>query len=322
MRLSAQDFGEAREGNQTNRDSALNIFYILALAEALLFLAEKAFWEWKVSYCHLLEKVNAECQLGPSGMLSIKRFFYDAYSKCVTGSIFDGLKMDLVTFAEELLVSSSHDEQLIGIRILLALSIRPHFSHGTLRKVGTSMVVIERLIEMLNWKNPSEEEIRYSAAVIVSKLASKKQNALRLAGIPGAMESISSLLYSGPGTHTQNYDFSNLNLLGLLILKKLANDHDNCGKIGNTRGLLDKIIDFTSIGQGMHLKAVKRSLQLVKMLASTTGHTGLVFRREISDIVFTTSNIRDILRHGGDQLELQRLGLEVLQLISMHRVKV
>ncbi|KAJ4802682.1 ARM repeat superfamily protein [Rhynchospora pubera] len=317
MRLVEQDFGESKEANRTNRNSALNIFYSLAFAEAMLFLAEKAFWEWKVSYCGLLEQVNNECQLGPSGMVSIRRFFYDAYSKCVTGSIFDGLKMDLVTFAEELLVSTSHDEQLIGVRILLALSTHQRFSGGTLRKVGTSMVIIERLIDMLNWKNPTEEEIRHSAAMIVSKLASKKQNALRLAGIPGAMESISSLLYCGPVSQTHDYNFSAFNLLGLLILKKLANDHDNCGKIGNTRGLLDKIIDFTTIGQGMHLKAVKRSLQLVKMLASTTGQTGLVFRREISEIVFTTSNVRNVLRHGGDHLELQRLGLEVVTNLAM-----
>ncbi|KAJ3681116.1 hypothetical protein LUZ60_015605 [Juncus effusus] len=314
MRLVAQDFGEPHEGNKGNRDSALNIFYSLAFAEALLFLAEKAFWEWKVSYTRLLEQVNTECQLGPSGLVSIKRFFYDAYSKCLNGSIFDGLKMDLVTFAEELLVSSSRDEQLIGTRILLAFSTNRRFADGTLRKIGTSNVVIERLMEMLNWKIPSEEEIRRSAAVIISKLAGKKQNALRVAGIPGSIESISSLLYTGPVT---DRDFSNFNLLGLLILKKLANDHDNCGKIGNSRGLLDKIIDFTSFQQGTHIKAVKRSLQVVKMLASTTGHTGVVFRREISEIVFTTSNIRKILRYGGEHLELQRLGIEVITNLAM-----
>lgn len=312
MRIASQDFGQTEEADKSNRDFALNAFYALALTDALVFLAEKVFWEWKVSYCGLLEKVNAECRLGPSGMVSIKRFFYDAYSKCVSGSIFDGLKMNLVSFAEELLFSSFGSEQLMGARILLALLTHEHLSDAALRKIGASTVVIERLIEMLSWENNlSEVEIRYSAAMIVSKLVNKKQYALRIAGIPAAMESISSLLYLSPTTHGDTYDFLAFNLLGLFILKKLAKDHDNCVKMGNTCGLLGKIIDFTSICQGINLKAVKRSLKILKMLAGTRGNTGLVFRQEISEAGFTISNIRDILRHGGHLLGLQRLALEV-----------
>ncbi|RWW65534.1 hypothetical protein BHE74_00027167, partial [Ensete ventricosum] len=344
MRLVEQDFGQLRpdDPDKKNRKAALDIFYSLALAEALLFLAEKAYWEWKVSYRLLLEEVNRECHFGDAGMVSIKRFFYDAYSKCVEGSIFDGLKMDLVTFAEELLGSSSRDEQLIGARILLKFSTSHRFADATLRKIGTSTPVIERLIEMLNWKNPAEEEIRRSAAVIVSKLAGKKQNALRVAGISGAMESISSLLYTGQSNSNSrpdeashlcaaaanhaNYGFSVFNLLGLLILKKLAKDHDNCGKIGNTRGLLAKIIGFTGDGETLgrresatesQVKAVKRSLQVVKMLARTTGQTGKLLRQEISEIVFTVSNIREILQYGENHTVLQKLGIEILTSLAM-----
>ncbi|CAL9179398.1 unnamed protein product [Musa hybrid cultivar] len=347
MRLVDQDFGQLRpdDPDKKNRKAALDIFYSLALAEALLFLAEKAYWEWKVSYRLLLEEVNRECHFGDAGMVSIKRFFYDAYSKCVEGSIFDGLKMDLVTFAEELLGSSSRDEQLIGARILLKFSTSHRFADATLRKIGTSTPVIERLIEMLNWKNPAEEEIRRSAAVIVSKLAGKKQNALRVAGISGVMESISSLLYTGQSNSNSgpdeashlcgaaaaaadhaNYGFSVFNLLGLLILKKLAKDHDNCGKIGNTRGLLAKIIGFTSDGETLgrresatesQVKAVKRSLQVVKMLASTTGQTGKLLRQEISEIVFTVSNIRGILQYGENHTVIQKLGIEILTSLAM-----
>ncbi|XP_072975157.1 uncharacterized protein [Typha angustifolia] len=333
MRLMDQDFGAVRtpDADRNNRNSALNIFYGLALAEALLFLAEKAFWEWKVSHRRLLEQVNSECRLGAAGLVSIKRFFYDAYSKCVNGSIFDGLKMDLVSFAAELLASSSRHEQLIGARILLKFSTTTRFADGTLRKIGTSTPLIERLIEMLNWKNPAEEEIRRSVAVVVSKLAGKKQNALRVAGIPGAVESISSLLYAGPDDLRRHgaavsHELLVFNLLGLLILKKLAHDHDNCGKIGNARGLLDKIISFTSTGERWHkteemaesqIKAVKRSLQVVKMLASTTGQTGKVLRQEISEIVFTVSNIREILQHAEDHMEIQKLGIEILTSLAM-----
>ncbi|CAL9107900.1 unnamed protein product [Musa textilis] len=276
MRLVEQNFGELRpdDPDKKNRKAALNIFYSLALGEALLFLAKKAYWEWKMTYSLLLEEVNRECHLGATGMVSIKRFFYDAYSKCVEGSIFYGLKMDLVTFAGELLGSSSRDEHPMGARVLLNFSTNHRFADGTLRKIGTSSPVIEKLIDMLNWKG-AEEEIRRSAAVIVSKLAGKEQNALRVAGIHGAMESISSLLYTGRSSsnsrldevsrqcagaeHHADHEFSACNLLDLLILKKLANDHDNCGKIGNTRGLLATIIDFTAAGRDWGEERARRS---------------------------------------------------------------
>ncbi|KAF3457226.1 hypothetical protein FNV43_RR01883 [Rhamnella rubrinervis] len=343
MRLIKHNYGDVEKGDtdKRNRQSALNIFYALALAEALLFLTEKAYWEWKVSYCKLLDEVNKECELGPSGLVSIRRFFYDAYSRCVNGSIFDGLKMDMVAFSMELLASNSPDEQLIAARILRQFTVNERYSDDTLQKIGTTFPVIERLVEMLNWTDPQEEEIRRSAAEILSKLAGKKQNSLRVAGIPGAMESISSLLQTNRGSvgaadeisekkiilfDHANYGSWTFNHLGLLILKKLAKDHDNCGKIGNTRGLLPKIIDFTHAGEGLlrdenvtasQILTVKRSLQLVKMLASTTGTTGKLLRREISELVFTISNIRDILRHGEKQPILQKLGIEILTSLAL-----
>ncbi|XP_022138290.1 uncharacterized protein LOC111009502 [Momordica charantia] len=342
MKLIKHNYGDIAKGDtdKRNRRSALSIFYGLALAEALLFLMEKAYWEWKVIFRNLLEKVNKECELGPSGMISTKRFFYDAYSRCVNGSIFDGLKMDMVSFAMELLDSSFPDEQLIGVRILRQFSMNPRFSNDTLEKIGVNLAVIERLVEMLNWKDPQEEEIRLSAAEILSKLAGKKQNSLRVAGIPGAMESISSLLHNDRSSHVSadeisekkiiyenaNYAFWTFNHLGLVILKKLARDHDNCGKIGNTRGLLPKIIDFTHAEERLlkdehvapsQIQTVKRSLQVVKMLASTTGTTGKFLRNEIAEIVFTISNIRDVLRYGDKHPSLQKLGIEILTSLAL-----
>lgn len=342
LKLIKHNYGEVAKGDtdKRNRKSALTIFYALALAEALMFLMEKAYSEWKLSVCKLLEKVNKECDLGESGVVSIRRFFYDAYSKCVNGSIFDGLKMDMVSFAMDLLASNSPDEQLIGSRILRQFSMNERYSDDTLQKIGINLSVIERLVEMLNWKDPQEEEIRKCAAEILSKLAGKKQNSLRVAGIPGAMESISSLLqnHRNPTTSCdevsekkiifdqQTYGYWTFNHLGLGILKKLARDHDNCGKIGNTRGLLPKIIDFTHAEDRLlknenathtQILTVKRSLQLVKMLASTTGSTGKHLRREISEIVFTISNIREILRNGERHPKLQKLGIEILTNLAL-----
>ncbi|KAM0954243.1 putative armadillo-like helical protein [Dioscorea sansibarensis] len=339
IRLIQQNYGVEQTGVE-NRKLALNLFYGLALAEAHLFLLEKAYCEWKISICKLLEQVNRECDLEVTDIVPIKRFFYDVYSSCINGSVFDGLKMDLISFAKELLDSDFHDEQLIGLQILQKFANSDRFSSDTLQKIGTCASLIERLIEMLSWKNPAKEKIRKSAAEIVSKLAGKKQNALRVAGIPASTECVSSLLYTSRKFNNKpyemwerdivadqtNYEFSTFNLLGLLILKKLANDHENCWKIGNTRGLLSKIIDFTSTGERLlrndqvtesQIKAVKRSLQVVKKLVSTTGETGKTLRREISNIVFTVSNIRDILEYGSNHMLLQMHGIEILTSLAM-----
>ncbi|XP_020702543.1 uncharacterized protein LOC110114116 [Dendrobium catenatum] len=339
MRIGQQDYGDDA---QVNEKSALNVFYSLALAEALMFLLEKGYWTWRIEQGKLVERVCEDCDLGPIGMVSLRRFFYDAYSKCIDGSIFDGLKMDLVSFAEELLDSDSPDEQIIGARILQRFVENKRFAGDTLRKIGSSTPVIERLIEMLNWKDPAEEDIRRSASEIVSKLASKKQQALRVAAIPGAMESIASLLQTGGGSTNgrpyeaspravvvdkENYEFSAFNLLGLLILKRLARDHDNCFKIGNARGLLARIIDLTSAGSALlrddrapesRVKTVRRALQVMKILVCATGETGKILRRDISEIVYSVSNIRELLQYGESHLKLQMLGVEILTSLGMN----
>jgi hypothetical protein len=346
MRLWKQDFGGR---DSRNMRPALLLFYTLALVEASLFLFEKAYWTWKVSVCKLLHQVSAECELGPYGLVSLKRFFYDAYSRCIAGSIFDGIKMDLVTFAEDLILSDFLDEQIIGVRILQQFANSERSASDTLRKVGTTPRSIDRLVEMLNWKRTEEDEVRLCAAEIVSKLASKRQNALRVSGIPGAIESVTSLLYTATsppvsGTHPQlpgapaehgasppaasrGYDHLQFNLLGLLILKRLARDHDNCGKIGNARGLLAKVINFTQASRALlqnphvtdsQVRAMKRALKVVKMLVSTTGSTGKALRESVAENVFTVSNLRGILRYGQQHRELQKLATDVLTGLAMH----
>ncbi|CAM0873566.1 unnamed protein product [Alopecurus aequalis] len=336
MRLWKHDFDDVGKDNMR---PALLLFYTLALLEASLFLLEKSYWWWKMSVCKLLDQVSGECELGPYGLVSLKRFFYDAYSQCIEGSIFDGIKMDLVTFAEELILSDFLDEQLIGVRILQQLATSKASARDTLRKLGTNPRSIERVVEMLNWKRSDEEEVRQCAAEVVSKLAGKRQNALRVSGIPGAIESVMSLLYTGlaptwssvlttkgAAEHDRTYDYLKFNLLGLRVLKKLARDHDNCGKIGNARGLLAKIVDFSHASPALlrnttaadsQVRAVKRALQVIKMLVQTTGATGKALRRDVAENVFTVSNLRGILQHGHQHMELQKLATDILTGMAM-----
>ncbi|EAY90101.1 hypothetical protein OsI_11667 [Oryza sativa Indica Group] len=196
--------------------------------------------------------------------------------------------------------------------------------------------VSKKIGRLLNWLQ--EEEVRWCAAQVVSKLAGKRQNALRVSGIPGAIESVMSLLYAGwsaPVSATphdvspaarRSYDHPQFNLLGLLILKRLARDHDNCGKIGNTRGLLAKIIEFTHASPALlrntlapesQVRAVKLALKVVKILVSTTGSTGKMLRRGVAENVFTVSSLRVVLQHGQQHRALQKLATDILSGLAM-----
>ncbi|KAK2982255.1 hypothetical protein RJ640_016385, partial [Escallonia rubra] len=324
MKLIKHICGDVGDANERNQQLALNIFYSLALAEALLFLLEKAYSEWMIMHRKLLEEVNKECQLGPSSIIYVTRFLDDSFSACVNGSIFDGRQKDMVSFAMDLLVSNVLDDQLHGAGILQKFAANEDFSYVTLQKVGITTSVMVRLVEMLNWKAVEQKEIRKSAAEILVKLARRKHKPLQVAGIPGVMESISSLLNDDSAVSA--YDYLNFTILGLRILKKLCRDLSSCGKIGNTRGLLQKIIKLTYANERLlkgerteedQILIVKRSLQVVEMLSSTTGTTGKQLRKEISEVVVTIRNIRDMLQHGEKHPRLQVLGIRILINLAM-----
>ena len=309
-RLTSQDFGgmEKCDADKRNRKAALCLFYATALSEALLFLVEKIYWVWKVSFCKLLVRVSEECGFGDDGVAYMRRFFYDSYSMCINGSIFDGIKMDLISFAEELVCSTSDNEQLMGARIIQNFVRNERFSFETLKKVGRSEKLMKRFLEMLNWRNTREKEIRVLAAEIISKLAGKKHDSLNIYMISGAMESIASLLFCA---------YFETNVLGLMILKKIARDQDNCFKIGKIHGLLPKIMTFTGQFGSSQILGQRYSLALVNRLTRSTGSAGEKLRKEISENVFLISNIREILQRGGKQKELQKTGIQILTRLAM-----
>ncbi|KAG8079428.1 hypothetical protein GUJ93_ZPchr0007g3899 [Zizania palustris] len=321
--------GERRPGRGNNNTYfALMLFYVLALSEAVIFLVERAYWEWVLTYRRLVETVSSECDLGEAGAVAIKRFFYRAFSRSVEGGVLDGTRMDLVSFAVELLSSDSGDEQLIGAHILKSSITNIESAARTVRKIGTSASTVERLVEMVSWKSPSKQRVRVLAAEVVLRLAGKRRNVIRVATIPGAIESISTLLgaAAGGGDHDDKGDLA-LNEMGLHIMKKLAREHGNSAKICSTRGVLSRIISFTrtskstlqNAGEGsVPEKMVLRSLQVVKNLSSTPGHTGEAIRKEISDNVFVLSNIRKVLHYGERHAKMQLTAIGILADLSIN----
>ncbi|OAY75294.1 hypothetical protein ACMD2_26829 [Ananas comosus] len=276
MRLVEQHYGDVdQDATKRNRAPALDIFYGLALAQALLFLIEKAYWHWKISYGQLLEQTRRACGFGASGIISLRRFFHNAYWKCISGSVFDALDMDLTSFALALVNSESRGERLIGARILYSYVMHELYADDTVDRIVTSAQTVRRLVAMLGWKSPADEEIRLHAARVVARLAGDRRRVLRVIGIPGAMQSIASLLHAGKREDDHDETYYAFNLLGLHILKHLSHDVDNCRQIRNTRGLLPKIIEFTRTSPSLlqdervpvvRITLVKRSLKVVMRL--------------------------------------------------------
>ncbi|KAJ4786359.1 ARM repeat superfamily protein [Rhynchospora pubera] len=332
VQLATQHFGELKDSEMTNRNTALNLFYGLAVADDALFLMEKLYWSWKIHQDKLLESVSRKCGFSQSSRAAtdlIKRFFYDVYSTCITDSIFGGLKKDLVSYAEKLLDSGEPDKHLMGAKILMRFVTHDQFASDTMRKIGTSGKTMERLVEMLSWKNGTDVEIRMLAAQILSRISGKRKGSICIARIPGSLEAIASLLHNGNHEVQDNqsrYDYSAFNLLGLLILRNLASDHENCEKMGKSPGLISKIIDFTAASSDLlldehpldsQIKLVRRALQVVLLLANTKGDTGNVLRQLISKNVFIVGHIREILKHGKKHMVLQKISIQILTCLAM-----
>jgi len=200
-------------------------------------------------------------------------FFYDTYCRCMNGSVFDGLKMDFVSYSVELLQSIDDNEQLTGARLLSVLVKSDRLTSEKLRVIGTTPGLLARLIGLLNWEKPQKREIRRVAGEIICKLVEIPRNRIRVMAIPESMESITSLLYDSNQIeiHSSNYQgqspdyHSAFSVLGLRILKILANDPDNHAKIGTNKGLLRKIIGLEHLNPKASESEIIRHLESMPM---------------------------------------------------------
>ncbi|KAL3680215.1 hypothetical protein R1sor_023171 [Riccia sorocarpa] len=350
-RLQQQDFFYNPNGNQQkppNITVSMNVFYILSVVEAGMFLAEKSYWEYKIRVKELLQSVNKEAELGPENLVTVKQFFYDVYSQCLRGSVFDGLEMDLVSFSTSWLQAEDFKQQLGGARLLNRIVSGPdgkprkdHFAADCLRRMGTSPGIIERLVEMLSWSSKHEQPLLSEVSTVICRLVVYNRNCSRIVAIPGSIEGITNLLlpHKWPTSKAseqfleQTKTYLELSLNGLRILKYLCKDHKNCLRIGEAKGLLSILIFFievrnekafehsTSSGKDpehgrdilyYYLKRYKKSLQVIGLLAANTNTSGGTLRSRIAAVVSGLKNLRDMIHYGRSQPELQRLSVEIL----------
>lgn len=109
-------------------------------------------------------------------------------------------KINLATFALDILNSDSSRKQLYGIRLVHSFLQKERIKARLLPKITTSTKTMARLINMLDWKNPSDAKNRLFAAKVVAEVA----KSVRVITIPGTVQVVSALLDYGHRNKTEN----------------------------------------------------------------------------------------------------------------------
>lgn len=97
---------------------------------------------------------------------------------------------------------------------------------------------------------------------------------------------------------------------GMIILKKLTHDLDNCAEISRATGLIPKIVglinyttDTTNMSEKQQNKITTTSLKLAARLVCVEGEVGISLRHKILEQPFLLSNLVDILEDSNGRLE-------------------
>ncbi|EFJ10909.1 hypothetical protein SELMODRAFT_426825 [Selaginella moellendorffii] len=185
---------------------------------------------------------------------------------------------------------------------------------STTPRANTSCGVVERLLEMITWKDLSEAEIRKAATIVIKYLLRHRSNCFRISAIPGSLEAIISLLTAGEKIVPEEQRY------GLAILNRLAVDHRTCVRIGNTSGLISILVAFIQDEDWNFLevrtsrKVFRRSLELLRTLAGAGGDSGRSLRKKIVSVVSAVRSLQRICNL--EDLELQDLAVDVIKLLA------
>ncbi|KAL2612878.1 hypothetical protein R1flu_024570 [Riccia fluitans] len=289
----------------SNITVSMNVFYILSVAEAGMFLAERTYWEYKIRVKELLQTVNKKADLG-------RIWWRVSISK--PGDI----------------VSKPRGGK---------------FAADCLRRLGKTPGIIERLVEMLSWNSKQEQALLSEVVAIICRLVVYNRNSSRIVAIPGSIEGITNLLLQQewPNPKDKNYSrqlrpYLELRVNGLRILKSLCKDHKNSLRISDAKGLLFILIFFIEVRNHTafqefsndkkdpdhekeffqyRIKKQKKSLQIIQLLAAAPNTSGGILRSRIAAVVLGLKNLRDVIEFGDSQPELQRLSVEILFQLAM-----
>ncbi|KAF0923187.1 hypothetical protein E2562_003398 [Oryza meyeriana var. granulata] len=245
-RLKKQDFVEPKYlgyDDHQNIGRSLNIFYGLVFAQGIIFISKMASPWSDIITVHARFKYKL---FEPSGIKILFRYRNNNYLEFITGNVCPTLNTALVTFAKNLAVSNSVDDQLAGVRAMDGILRSVKFRNLALMRLRASMGHddLGRLVDMLGLVSTTEEQhIRGHAARVVLKLSPD----LLVQSCPQILSLISSSLLTTSNKRLCKMDYD-LVWFGLRILDKLTDNPENCRKAKDEDGdLLPTIIDLTNL---------------------------------------------------------------------------
>lgn len=314
LRLCKQRYGVV-DSTTKNRKSALNIFYGLSLADALLYLLQKACWKFLKPY--LFSKVRSEYDFVDSrdsgeSDFELYSLFSETYSRCIKGSVLDGLGMGFVQHIADLLLSSDDNEQLRGAQIMSTITTKVEARtigtkveenrKQTLSAIEAKQEVVDRLIQMLNCGY--QKEIRKTAAGIVLDRVKITQNNNPVTFNGSFIESVGSLLYDSDTIKKDSSgykvtDYDDFSVLGLRILLAVE-DPPIIERI--IKDLLPKIIGIIKLNPNApSMPRVPHALELLKKLREKDESRTMEKMKINSECIRNLSDIlqhREIFKHG------------------------
>ncbi|KAM0862644.1 hypothetical protein ACQ4PT_045147 [Festuca glaucescens] len=292
-RLVQHDYGNADgDINKANLKAAMDALYLIALVQGLLFF-------YRLTYVSagrkIVKKVAEEYEFGDQAQTSVANYLRETRIGCEKDPSFANGR-NLVTYAVGLMKSESSGCFLSGARIL----------------------------GMLLWQSTPLGQLTLIKQLLIGSSASSSHHLLqKLLRSRDWQQEAQYLLTSDSDDYYLENAYKELLLQGLLIIRKLAADENNCRVMSSTKGLLRKIMaSVTSdllhhIDHGAWSDIVEKSLKVMRHLGSCPGETGRKLRREISSNKEAISTMERILQCDKCEAELQKQAMGILTQLSM-----
>ncbi|KAF8656621.1 hypothetical protein HU200_060586 [Digitaria exilis] len=107
-------------------------------------------------------------------------------------------------------------------------------------------------------------------------------------------------------------------VMGMVILRRLAHDPDNCVEIVKATTLISKIIGLITYTTDNHNSVILcSSLHLVRRLVSTGGKIGVTIRQELSDSPFLIDNLVGICEDSRSSPEVLMLAMDIIAKLAL-----
>ncbi|RLN03839.1 hypothetical protein C2845_PM13G07300 [Panicum miliaceum] len=326
--LARHDYeGTYIDPRKGNVKPALIFFYALVLTQGALLLHLFFIAVDRSVYANKLK--NRYFRDDREGKEFVNRYVAHTLATCIENGVVSTTNRTLVSFAAELLQSENINDHVSTVLVLRKLIESDECEDGVVvNEICSSKQLLGRLVNLLSSRSLliDQDTKRYIAEIFV-----KLNKNLRLADIPEATNSISSLIDASLiEIELQTFDWAlfteenrPLFLHGFLVLHELALDPENCIEICSTKEAVSRII--APISHGLHMmirqdlataQIVKGSLGVVLKLTSGTGEACRNLRRQISDNCTVIRNILSILRDSTDQA-MNILAAEILTRLNL-----